>query len=144
MTGMDAAVYVPHSGRMVLLDKVIRYDENSIACNVVIGPDFMFLRDGRVGPWVGLEFMAQAIAAHGGCLATADGKPVRIGFLLGTRSIDCGAGWYHVGQELLVTARHIWGDDRLMKYSCTIGDASSGKLLQEADLSVYDPGEELK
>ena len=144
MTDMDAAGYVPHSGRMVLLEKVIAYDDESITCSVVIRPDSLFVRDGRVGPWVGIEYMAQAIGAHGGRLAVADGVPVQVGFLLGTRSIDFRTGWFRVGQTLHVTAKHIWGDEKLMKYSCSIVDTSSGRLLQETDLSVYAPGEELK
>ena len=144
MIDMDAAKYVPHSGRMVLLEKVIAYDDDSITCSVAIRPDSLFVRGGRVGPWVGLEYMAQTIAAHGGYLAVAAGKPVHVGFLLGTRSIDFRTGWFRVGQTLHVTAKHIWGDERLMKYSCSIVEPSGGGLLQEADLSVYDPGEELE
>jgi len=126
---------------MVLLDRLVDHDEESTMCRVVIRPDSLFVSDGQVGPWVGLEYMAQTIAAHGGLAAVKAGQPIRMGFFLGCRSIDLSSGPFHVGQTLHVRARHLWGDEQLMKFSCSITDAGTGALLQEADLSVFDPGE---
>jgi len=142
MMGTDVAALVPHSGRMVLLDRVVEHEEQSITCSVVIRPDSLFVSHGQVGPWVGMEYMAQTIAVHGGVAAVQQGKPVPIGFLLGCRSIDLSTGPFRVGQTLHVRARHVWGDEQLMKFSCSITDAESGTLLQEGLLSVYAPGEE--
>jgi predicted hotdog family 3-hydroxylacyl-ACP dehydratase len=142
MIGTDAAEFVPHSGRMVLLHRVVGHDEESTTCSVEIRPDSTFVSNGQVGPWVGLEYMAQTIAAHGGLAAVQEDRPVRIGFFLGCRSVDLSAGPFRVGQILHVHARRLWGDEHLMKFSCSITDAATGALLQEADLSVYDPGEE--
>ena len=142
MRGSDAAALLPHSGRMALLARVVDYDGDSITCSVEIGPDSQFVSDGRVGPWVGLEYMAQTVAAHGGRVAVERGEPIRIGFLLACRSIDFRSGPFHVGQTLHVSARHIWGDEHLMKFACSVVDAATGAELQEAELSVYNPGDE--
>ena len=142
MIGKHAAELLPQSGRMALLDRVVAYDQESITCSVTIRPDSPFVSNGQVGPWVGLEYMAQTVAAHGGRIAVEAGEPVRIGFLLGCRSIDFGSGSFQVGQTLHVSARHLWGDEHLMKFSCSIVDAATDRVLQEADLSIYDPGEE--
>ena len=45
----------------------------------------LFVEDGQVPAWVGIEYMAQAIAAWAGCRARAAGKPPQLGFLLGSR-----------------------------------------------------------
>jgi predicted hotdog family 3-hydroxylacyl-ACP dehydratase len=82
------------------------------------------------------------VAAHGGLALRRKGEPVRIGFLLACRSISFETGPFRVGQTLHVRASPLWGDERLLKFSCSIRDAGSGALLQEADLSIYDPGEE--
>jgi len=140
--GSDAGRFLPHSGRMALLDEVVACDDESTTCSVVIRADSIFACDGQVGPWVGLEYMAQTVAAHGGLVLRRNGQPVRIGFLLACRSINLESGPFHVGQTLHVTASPIWGDERLLKFSCSIKNADTGSLLQQADLSIYDPGEE--
>jgi predicted hotdog family 3-hydroxylacyl-ACP dehydratase len=140
--GSDVSELIPHSGRMVLLDQVVDFDEKSTTCSAVIRPDSSFVVNGQVGPWVGLEYMAQTVAAHGGLTLKRKGQRVRIGFLLACRSISFETGPFRVGQTLHVRASPLWGDEYLLKFSCSIRDADSGKMLQEADLSIYDPGEE--
>src|SRR2546426_3960121 len=80
---------VPHSGPMVLLDRVVSVDEESLCAEVLIRADSMFCAAGGVGAWVGLEYMAQAIAAYAGYGARLRGAPVKIGFLLGSRRYEC-------------------------------------------------------
>ena len=68
---------------------------------VCIGEDSMFFEPPHGVPgYVGLEYIAQTIAAHGGLRARAVGEPVRIGFLLGTRRYDCGNGLLFIGLEV--------------------------------------------
>lgn len=141
MIGSDAGRLLPHSGRMVLLHQLVAYDDESTTCSVEIRPDSPFVSDGQIGPWVGLEYMAQAVAAHGGLALQRRGQPVRIGFLLACRSIDFESGPFRVGQTLHVRASPLWGDEHLLKFACSIKDVDTGELLQQADLSVYDPGE---
>ena len=140
--GSDAGRLLPHSGPMSLLHQVVAYDDESTTCSVEIRPDSTFVSDGQVGPWVGLEYMAQAVAAHGGLALRRKGQPVHIGFLLACRSINFETGPFCVGQTLHVRASPLWGNERLLKFSCSIKDADTGCLLQQADLSIYDPGEE--
>ena len=59
----DIRSLVPHAGPMVLLDRVISVDEDSLLAEVRIRSDSLFCNTDGVGAWVGIEYMAQAIGA---------------------------------------------------------------------------------
>ena len=59
----DIRSLLPHSGPMVLLDRVIAADEESLCAEVRIRENSLFCNADGVGAWVGLEYMAQAIGA---------------------------------------------------------------------------------
>ena len=84
----DIRSLVPHAGSMVLLDRVISVEENSLCAEVGIRSDSLFCNADGVGAWVGIEYMAQAIGAYAGYRARLRGEPVKIGFLLGTRRYE--------------------------------------------------------
>ncbi len=62
----DIRSLVPHAGPMVLLDRVISVDEDSLLAEVRIRSDSLFCNIDGVGAWVGIEYMAQAIGAWRG------------------------------------------------------------------------------
>ena len=96
----DIRDLLPHSGPMVLLDRLVAADDESLCAEVRIRADSLFFVDGGVGGWVGLEYMAQAIGAFAGYRARLRGEPVRIGFLLGTRRYECNAAKLRLGQPV--------------------------------------------
>ena len=71
MTMPEIREVVPHSGAMSLLDRVLAVDSDTLVAEVAIHPGSMFYSQAMqgVGSWVGIEYMAQAIAAHAGVLA---------------------------------------------------------------------------
>ena len=86
----DAAMYlieelVPHTGPMCLLDRVIDAGDEHLVAEVTIRADDLFADGGAVGAWVGIEYMAQAVAAWAGWRARVQGGAPKIGLLLGTR-----------------------------------------------------------
>ena len=72
----DIRRLVPHAGPMVLLDRLLAVDEETLCAEVTIDADTLFCDGREVGAWVGVEYMAQAIAAHAGYAAMLRGKPV--------------------------------------------------------------------
>ena len=76
---------VPHKPPMLLLDRVLSYSTDYVSCEVEIRVDSPFVRDGVVPAIVGLEYMAQCVAAFAGLSARHKGEAPRIGFLLGSR-----------------------------------------------------------
>jgi predicted hotdog family 3-hydroxylacyl-ACP dehydratase len=134
----DIRSLVPHTGAMLLLDRVLAMDADSLCAEVVIRDDSLFCADGGVGSWVGIEYMAQAIAAHAGHLARLRGQPVTIGFLLGSRRYDCAHSVFAVGSVLRVFVRCLLlADNGLGSYECRIEDDHG--IAANAVVSVFQP-----
>jgi predicted hotdog family 3-hydroxylacyl-ACP dehydratase len=121
---------------MVLLAAVVAHDERGTVCIAEVDRLSLFREtDGSVGAWVGLELMAQCIAAHAGMVAHRTGEEPRIGLLLGTRRLTLHVPRFVQGQRLRVRARQTWGGDSgMVAFECAIED-DGGELLAEARLN---------
>ena len=128
---------LPHSGRMVLLTRIVSHTDRRTTCVVEISPASTFAdADGGVPGWVAVEYMAQCVAAHGGLRARAAGDPVTPGFLLGSRSIALHTERFLPGQRLEVEAAHVWGEHDFFSFACAVRDAATGVTLVEGTLAV--------
>jgi predicted hotdog family 3-hydroxylacyl-ACP dehydratase len=129
---------VPHRESMLLLDRVLEHEPTHTVCRVDVDHSALFSdSDGRVPSWVGLEYMAQCAAAHGGMAARRRGEPVRPGLLLGTRRLQLVVGSFLAGSSLRVTARHHHGNSGLVAFDCTIHLERSDELLVEGRINLY-------
>ena len=137
----DIRSLVPHTGAMVLLDSLVSVDGDNLCAAVAITERTMFCRAGEVGSWVGIEYMAQAIAAHAGWLALQNSEPIRIGFLLGSRRYDCAAPAFTQGTVLHVHVHmEIKNENGLGAYHCRIEDAAQpGQVLAQGTITVFQP-----
>jgi predicted hotdog family 3-hydroxylacyl-ACP dehydratase len=134
------AQLVPHDGQMVLLDRVLSGTDDTLCAEVTIAPHTVFLVDGVVGSWVGMEYMAQAIAAHNGYKAYLRGEPPKVGFLLGARRYQCSVPAFTLGSVLHVRVQHaMQGDNGLAAFECRIDDAADGTMLAHATITVFEP-----
>jgi predicted hotdog family 3-hydroxylacyl-ACP dehydratase len=105
-TQLDVADLLPHAGGMILLDRVVAADEQSLSAEVVVRNDGIFSDDdGAVSVAIGVEYMAQTIAAFAGVRALAAQDEVRLGMLLGVRGYRAPFSHFFPGQRLIVTAR---------------------------------------
>jgi predicted hotdog family 3-hydroxylacyl-ACP dehydratase len=139
----DIRSLVPHSGPMVLLDRAISADEESLCAEVRIRADSLFCVDGAVGAWVGLEYMAQAIGAYAGYTARLRGEPIKLGYLLGTRRYECRRPGFTVGTLLRIHVRRILqSENGLGSFECRIED-ETGEVAS-ANVSVFQPVGEVK
>jgi len=131
---------VPHDGEMVLLDRVLSADDENLCAEVSIKPETLFCEASGVGAWVGIEYMAQAIAAHAGYLAQLRGEAVKVGFLLGSRRYECSQPLFALGSVLHVQVhKALQGDNGLGAFECQISDGASGVLLANATITVFQP-----
>ncbi len=129
---------VPHAGRMSLLDRVIDIGEDEIRCGLTIHAGSMFCGAEGVGAWVGIEYMAQTIAAFAGWEARQRGEAIKPGFLLGTRRYQCHCSWFRPGDVLVIEARReLQASSGLAAFECNI--TVDGAPCAEATLSVYQP-----
>jgi predicted hotdog family 3-hydroxylacyl-ACP dehydratase len=125
---------------MLLLDRVVSVDAESVCAEVRISKDSLFYVDGGVGAWVGLEYIAQAIGAYAGYHAALRGEPVKIGFLLGTRRYECVRPTFALGSVIQVRAKRVLQtDDGLASFDCSIDDESA--RLATASVTVFQPAD---
>ena len=104
MSGPEA--YLPHRGPAVLLDEIlVAEDERCVARHRVEAGARHLDGEGRLPAWVGLELMALTAAAFSGRRHTLSGRPVRVGYLLGTRSFAALEPAFPAGTELEIEAR---------------------------------------
>lgn len=135
---LDIATVAPHAGAMLLLDRVIDHDDEGIVAELRVPFDGLFHVDGGVPAYVGIEYMAQAVACWAGCRARGRGEPPPIGFLLGSRRYDCTVPLFASGALLRVEARReILGENGLGVFACRI--LSEGEELATANVSVFEP-----
>jgi predicted hotdog family 3-hydroxylacyl-ACP dehydratase len=126
---------------MVFLSRVRAHDEGATVCEIDVDALTLFREeDGSVGAWLGLEFMAQCVAAHAGLAGRASGEPPRIGLLVGSRRVRFHRSAYSPGETLVVTARRTWGQETgLVAFECTIDDGETNERLAEGRLNCFMP-----
>jgi predicted hotdog family 3-hydroxylacyl-ACP dehydratase len=134
----DIRSLIPHAGPMVLLDRVISVDEDSLCAEVSIRSNTLFCGPDGVGAWVGIEYMAQAIAAWAGYTAQLRGEPVKLGFLLGTRRYESSRPIFVLGSVLRVHVQCLFQNENgLGSFECFI-DNEEGRVAS-ATVTVFQP-----
>lgn len=133
----DVAALLPHTGAMVLLDKVIDFNDLGLTAELMVRSDGLVAgNETDVPSWLGIEYMAQAIAAYIGIQAILAGESVKLGYLLGTRRYTGNIPAFPAGSTLMVTIEKIIQDDKLGVFDCKIrGD----NIEVNANLNVYQP-----
>ncbi|HKR39261.1 MAG TPA: hotdog family protein [Paraburkholderia sp.] len=130
---------IPHRGTMLLLDSVAACSDESLTALAGVRADAWYADEqGAMPAWIGIELMAQAIAAHVGLLSMREGKPARPGVLLGTRRYEAAQAAFAGGAPLSVTVSELLrSEEGHGAYGCTINQED--KLLAEATVKVYQP-----
>jgi len=126
---------VPHRPPMLLLDRVLSYDGERVVSELVLRPDSPFAEGDEVPAIVGIEYMAQTIAAGAGLSARDKGQPARVGFLLGCRSLTIAVDSFRVGDRLTIEARRTWGENDIGSFACKVRRGDD--VLVEGALTVY-------
>ena len=132
--------YIPHRAAARLIDRLISADDEHVLVEAEVPRQGRFVRDGVMPTWVGIEYMAQAIAAWAGAKARRRGKPVRLGLLLGTRKFEIRRATLPAGATLRIHARReMLADNGLGMFECRIllGDDE----VASAMVSVFEPAD---
>lgn len=137
--GAALDAYLPQQGAMRLLDRVLAVDDEHAVAEVDVPVDGLFVHDGAVGAWVGIEYMAQTVAAWAGARARRAGGGPRIGYLLGCRRYEAQCARFAAGTTLRIEVRsELIGSNGLGQFDCRITTAQ-GMLAAHARLSVFEP-----
>ncbi len=131
--------HIPHQGSMCLLDHIDAWDSEHIRCTATSHRDLdnPLRTHGRLGAACGIEYAAQAMAAHGGLLAAADTSP-RTGYLTSVRGVELHvARLDDIATDLSVAAERLSGDDNLVMYGFSVA-AGERLLLNGRAIVVLD------
>ena len=125
------AALVPHQGPMCLLDEVLRYDDQSIVCSATshrsIGNPLRC--EGRLPALAGIEYAAQALAAHCALIAPDAPSPGTHGVLAGVRALTLRVDRLdEIGDVLEVRAERLIVDGPRLLYAFVI-EAGGRELL---------------
>ncbi len=132
---------VPHTGTMVLLDQIDHWDDEQLQASVTVRADAPFVDDKGMPGWVGIELMAQTIAALAGCRARRANQPVKIGFLVGSRRYTCNRAYFPLGVQLQVNVKEIvTGDQGLSVFECSLqATGANNDISASANINVFQP-----
>ena len=136
--------HIPHQGSMCLLDVVTNWDAQHICCTASSHRhnDNPLRAHGRLGVACGIEYAAQAMAAHGALLAASEGPP-GAGYLASVRSVDFRVTRLDdILTDLEIEAERLSGDDNLILYSFRVSTA--GRDLLTGRATVVLNAEKLK
>ena len=127
---------LPHGPEMTLIDQLVEYSpQRSVATVFVTERSPFFLRSG-VPAWVGIEYMAQAIAAHAGLDARLRGERPPVGFLLGTRAYESEVGEFALGSTLRITVEPVVREALFAAFQCSI---ATDRVIAKAIVNTYQP-----
>lgn len=127
---------VPHARTMILIDQLIEYSADSLSALVEVNAKSLFVDPDGVPAWVGIEYMAQTVAAWAGINAKEAGEDIKLGFLLGTRKYESFQTHFPLNSRLTVSVKKSYQADELGVFECAI---HSEELLAKATLNVYQP-----
>lgn len=136
---------LPHRGAMCLLERALHADAEHLVAEVIIKPSDLFCRNNEVAAWVGIEYMAQAIAAWAGWQARQRGALPKVGLLVGTRRYESTKPSFGLGKLTVTVKREFQADNGLGQFSCTIQDAvfpaspQALRVLARASITVFEP-----
>lgn len=133
--GVEALI--PHRHPMVLLDRACGMQDGCFVAEVDIRPASPLGAADGVPAYVGIEYMAQAVAAYAGAEGLEAGGQVQVGMLLGTRDYACTVPVFGLGRRLRVLVRKVLHQPGgISALDCRILDASDGAELARAQLTV--------
>jgi predicted hotdog family 3-hydroxylacyl-ACP dehydratase len=131
--------HIPHQGSMCLLDQIDAWDGERIRCTASShrALDNPLRAHGRLGATCGIEYAAQAMAAHGGLLAAAVTSP-RAGYLASVRGVELHVPRLDdIAADLSVQVERLSGDDNTVLYGFSVS-AGERVLLSGRAIVVLD------
>ncbi|MCC4800729.1 3-hydroxydecanoyl-ACP dehydratase [Enterovibrio norvegicus] len=133
---------LPHEAPMILIDDMIDVGEKHIHCRVTSKESNLFFDQEikAIPGWVGIELMAQTIAAWSGYHAWNEGGEPPVGFLLGSRRYNTDTSVFPAGQVLDIHADHMMESNGMAVFACRI--EHDGVELATAQLNAFVPPKE--
>ncbi|WP_087019020.1 hypothetical protein [Thaumasiovibrio subtropicus] len=133
----DIDQLLPHEAPMVMLDGLVAVSDKGATCEAFVGSDNLYFdaTQQHIPAWIGLEMMAQAVAAKAGYRSWLEGLPPSQGMLLGTRRYTTYCTGFKQGSRLEVLVSEQADLGEMVRYSGKI--SCNGKLLAECGMNLF-------
>ncbi len=125
---------IPQQESMMLLHHIESFVEGQITAYVEVQANGLFDDGQSIPAWIGIEYMAQTVAAHSGMKSYLAQEPIQPGLLLGARRFKTNVASLPIGTALTVTAERLMEDQHLAVFNCQIQGES---IVMTAQLNVY-------
>lgn len=143
MTGIQPQMdeLIRHRNEMQLIERLLEASDEDAVSELRIGADSSFYLPGLGVPaYVGVEYMAQTIAAYDGAMQLRLGSKPGLGFLLGTRRFKSDRDYYVAGDHITVRVTSVFNDGEMASFECSLSVNSAESAT--ASLNVYRPNDE--
>ncbi len=128
--------YIPHRGRMKLIDTVIEADENITVTESVVRANWPADCNGSISPIVLIELVAQTLSFANGWAERNSNKDGGKGWLVGVKKARFNTGEILMGDRLITSVKKQHSHTDL--YVSVTGTVSSGsQLLGEISVQAF-------
>jgi predicted hotdog family 3-hydroxylacyl-ACP dehydratase len=134
---IDAELLVPHRRLACMIDRLVEYRDESSAVEALIRSDNLLVgEDGVLDRTAYMELIAQAYAAFKGYRDLLHEKPVKKGFLVVVKQMEC-KGEAFLGDLLKINVTTISevGDFAIAEGTITLND----KIIASGSLTLWIP-----
>jgi predicted hotdog family 3-hydroxylacyl-ACP dehydratase len=120
---------IPHADAMCLLEGVSDWDESFIRCfsRTHLDPANPLRAGSHLPAICGIEYVAQAMAAHGGLTGAVQGRP-GAGYLASVRDLHCHGERLDIDGVLVVEAHRLASNEASAIYTFTLQVGGAGVL----------------
>jgi predicted hotdog family 3-hydroxylacyl-ACP dehydratase len=132
--------YIPHAGKMCLLDEVLDWDAQHIRCRSTShrSPDNPLRAYGLLGAACGVEYAAQSMAVHGVLVAATGTNGPAVGYLASVRSVQLFVERLDdLHADLIATATRVTSDATTVLYDFVVSEGARALLRGRATI-IFD------
>ncbi|GIU43973.1 thioester dehydrase [Shewanella sairae] len=140
LASCDVAEFIPHRQPMILISQLLEHNHDSLLTqtNISATSPYFDSRLNGVPNYVGIEYMAQSIAALAGVEARLRDDIIRVGFLLGSRKLKMHINQFDLGQSYQTKVTRLYQEESgLAVFDCQI--LHNQKVVAEANVNVFQP-----
>ncbi|MGS0679930.1 ApeP family dehydratase [Shewanella sp. 125m-7] len=140
LTEQDVADFIPHRQPMILIDQLLSHSHDSLLTQTNISATSPYFDSNLNGVpnYVGIEYMAQSIAALAGVEAHLRDDIIRVGFLLGSRKLKMHISQFELGQSYQTKVTRLYQEESgLAVFDCQI--LHNQAVVAEANVNVFQP-----
>ncbi|MGI2172941.1 thioester dehydrase [Shewanella ulleungensis] len=137
---LDISEFVPHRAPMILIDNLLEHQPDNLltATHISKASAYFDQAINGVPNYVGIEYMAQSIAALAGVEAKLIGEKVRVGFLLGSRKLQMHIDHFVLGQTYHTKVKRLYQEPSgLAVFDCQI--CHQDHVVASANVNVFQP-----